>query len=374
MARFLVVLMLAGGTRMIGAQTPADTAAVILDVARNLERQGRAEAARELFRYLHSRYGTTPAARTADSLLRALPSVAGIGTGRTGFVTFNTLYGGFLGVAVAGALNAQGSEAYGVGLLVGAPAGFFVSRAFARKHFRSSGQAGMASFATIWGTWQGLGLQQILTSDCVNGCSSSHDAAPWRAMVAGGLAGIGVGWAIAATKEIRPGTASLISHSAFWGTWYGLAVGEMANLSDDGLLSATLIAGNVALLAAIPAAKSWRPTSSRIQLITAGGLAGGLAGFGIDLIAKPDDDRVVSAIPAATSALGLLVGALTTRNQRDLDSPERSEGPAAALVTWREGLRFSPVAPEPARFQVVDPRGGSRWVLGTRLRLFDASF
>ena len=378
-ARLLAVLLLAGSARAALAQTAADTAAVILGVARNLEREGRRDAARDLLRYLRSRYGMTAAAQSADSLLRALPAAAAPGAGRTGFVTFNTVYGGFLGVAIPAAFNVDDAQAAGAGLLLGAPAGFFLSRAFARKHFRSSGQAGIASFATAWGTWLGLGVQQALDIGEEKHCSqfgcfeSSSETAPWAAMSLGGLAGIAVGWALASAKEIQPGTSSLISHSAFWGTWFGFSLGEVADLHDDGLFASALVLGNAALLAAIPAAKAWQPSSSRVRLITAAGLAGGLAGLGITLIAEPDNDQVAFAIPAATSAAGLLVGALATRNQRDLDIPGGAAGAANALVQWREGFRLGIPLPEPAAFQVS--RGGKlRTARGVRFRLFDASF
>ncbi|MEO8448310.1 MAG: hypothetical protein ABI647_00880 [Gemmatimonadota bacterium] len=375
-ARFLAVLLVLTGVGTARAQTAADTADVILGVARNLEREGRPDAARELFRYLHTRYRTTPAARAADSL----PTVAAIGSGRTGFVTFNTLYGGFLGVAIPAAFNSNDGATFGIGLLLGAPAGFFASRSFARAHLRTAGQAGIASFGTAWGTWMGFGLQQILNIGDKKICdqqfcyTQTSDGAPWAAMVIGGLGGLGLGWALASAKETIPGTATLISNSAFWGTWFGLALGRIADLEGDALFTSTLAVGNAALLAAIPAARAWRPTPSRVRLITAAGLAGGLAGLGIDLIANTDDDRVAIGIPAATSALGLLIAALATTNRRDLEGPDGGEVEANAVFQWRNGPRVKLAIPEPTAFQIVDRDGKLRTAPGARLRIFDARF
>ncbi len=380
-APLLAVLLLFGWTALAAAQTPADTAAVLLDAARNLQREGRADAAGDLLRYLRRHYPATAAARSADSLLGAMPQPAApVGAGRTGFVTFNTLYGGFLGLAIPAAFNESDATAAGVGLLVGAPAGFFASRAFARKHFRTAGQAGLASFATVWGTWLGLGLQQALDigeqQSCTQfGCySTDSDTAPWAAMSIGGIAGLVVGWALASAREIRPGTSTLISHSAFWGTWFGASLGRVADLHDNGLFVSALVVGNAGLLAAIPAARAWRPSSSRVRLITAAGLAGGLAGLGIDLIAQPDDERVGLAIAAAGSAAGLLTGALATRKQRDLDTQEAAGGGANALAQWNNGLRFALPLPEPATFQIEGRDGRLHTVRAARLRLFDARF
>lgn len=309
-----------------------------------------------------------------------MPVSGPIGNGRTGFVTFNTVYGAFLGSAIPAAFDARGSGVYGAGILIGAPLGFFVSRAFARAHFRSAGQAGIASFATAWGTWQGLGLQRAFNigdhETCGSfGCFSDESGtAPWAMMALGGLTGIGVGWALAANKDIRPGTATMISNSAFWGTWYGLALGKAAGMNDDGVWASMLVVGNAALLASIPAAKAWQPTSSRVRLITAAGLAGGLAGFGIDLIAKPEDDKVTFAIPLVTSAAGLLIGALATKHQSDLDSGGEGLGQANAVFQWQNGLRLTLATPEPATFQIVNRGGRSRMVPGARLHIFHAWF
>jgi uncharacterized protein YqgC (DUF456 family) len=379
-AILLAMLLLVGPVPVICAQTPSDTAAVILSVARALQRDGKIEASRELLRFLRSHFAASAAARSADSLLEQTPGTPPTGAGRNGFVTFNTLYGGFLGLATAAALGAEGSGEAGAGLLLGAPLGFFLSRAIARRNFHTAGQAGIASFATVWGTWLGLGIQQVFDIGESEFCSldfcstSTSDTAPWGAMVLGGLTGIGVGWSIGSKHEIRPGTSTLIAHSAFWGSWFGLSLGRVAGLEDDGLFTSVLGAGNAALLAAIPASKAWRPSSSRVRLITAAGLAGGLAGVGISLIANPDDDRVALAIPAATSAVGLLIGAAATRHQRDLDSPDGLGPGANALVQWRDGLHFGAVLPEPAVFRVERRDSSLKTVRGVRIRLFDARF
>jgi len=362
----------------LAAQTRADSAAIVLDAARILKREGRDEAARQLLLFIRSRYGTTPAARSADSLLGSLPRVAPVttgSTGRTGFILFHTVYGGFLGLAIPAALGANGSEAYGAGLLIGAPMGYFGSRAFARAKITMPGQAGVAMFATIWGTWQGLGLQTALnigqTETCNAGFCYTNDSdeAPWAAMSIGGIAGITAGLLLA-SKEIPSGTSTLVSHSAFWGSWFGLSLGSVFGAEDEGLIGASLVGGNALLLVAIPAARSWRPASSRVRLITAAGIAGGLTGFGIDLLASVNDDGAVLGIAAATSAIGLIAGAVATRNSRDAD-----DGAAAspAFLTVRDGVHFRAPLPLPALIPSDEP-GGRRFRPGFRFILLDADF
>ena len=357
--------------------TAADTAAVILNTARRLEREGRRETARDLFRFLRLRYLGTPAAAEAETFLNAMPRVATSGTGRTGFVLFNTLYGGFLGVAIPAAFGAAGSEPYGLGLLLGAPLGYFGSRAFSKDRFKSAGQAGLASFATTWGTWQGLAIQQAAgigeQKVCGDfGCySNGSDTAPWAAMVVGGLAGLTTGWALASAKEIPPGTSTLISHAAFWGSWFGVSVGRASGLRDNDLLWSTLITGNATLLAAIPAAAKWRPSSSRVRLITAGGVAGALVGFGVDLLTSVNGPDAVLAIPAAGSALGLIVGAVATANRRDFDtSLDDGSVPSGALVDATNGFKINMPLPQPTVFRVLDRNGEWKRKAGVQLVLF----
>jgi hypothetical protein len=359
------------------AQSPADSANIVLDAARTLAREGHAEAARQLFLLIRARYGTTAAARVADSILatltRTAPTRSG-SIGRTGFILFHTLYGGFLGAAIPAAFGADGSEPYGAGLLIGAPLGYFGSRAFARARITMPGQAGIASFATAWGTWQGLALQQMLDLGDKQTCNEfgcftdESDTAPWAAMVVGGLAGLGTGFALA-SRPIQGGTSTLISHSAFWGSWFGLSLGRAFGAEGDALIATSVIGGDAALLAAIPAAGAWKPSSGRVRLTTAAGIAGGLAGFGVDLLASVDDERVSFAIPAATSALGLIVGALATRNQRDADE---DEAPSGALLTLRDRARLNVPLPFPA--VLPSDERGRRWRPGMRLLVFYAEF
>lgn len=359
------------------AQTRADSAAVLLEAARTLQGEGRGAAARELFRFIERRYPDTPAALEARSRLRALPRQSELGTGRTGFLLFNTLYGAFLGVAVPAAAGADDEAPYGAGLLLGAPLGFFGARAFAARHIRTSGQAAAASFATIWGTWQGLGWQQVLDvgdREVCNGfgCyTESSSTAPWVAMVVGGLAGLGTGWALAASRQVANGTASLVSHSSFWASWFGLALGRAADLDDDNLFAAVLLAGDAGLLASLPASRAWQPSPSRVRLITAAGLAGGLAGFGIDLLADVDDDRTALGVAAGTSALGLLLGAALTHDRDDLDQPS---GDVTALVSLRDGISLALPLPVPGTVRLADRIGRTRLRPAARLLLFSATF
>ena len=299
-------------------QTGADSAQAVLNAAQVLEREGRNDIARDLMRYVVRRWPDSPAAATARAQFPTLPTESFGGFSRTSFIAYHVLYGAFLG--------ADDPEGYGVGLLLGAPLGFFGSRAIAKNPAMTDGQAGIIQFGSFWGTWQGFGWQSVFNVGeqefCDDfGCySSGSDTAPWAMAVAGGLTGLGVGL-LAARSPIPGGTSSLIFHSSLWGTYFGLAtallIGDENDNDDDDVLTAALIGGNVGLLLAIPAAKAWKPTSSRVRVASAAGLAGGLAGLGVVLIGSVDDTQGAIAITTVGVTAGLIAGAALGKDKSD---------------------------------------------------------
>lgn len=360
----------------IAQQTPADSAQVLLDAARVLEREGHARLAREILRHVAERYPGTPAALAAQQQSSALPDAPATGLSRTGFFIYNTLYGGFLGIAIPAAFGADGPEAYGAGLLIGAPLGFFASRAYARNHNLTDGQAGTIDFGSFWGTWQGIGWRAVFDIGDAETCdvdycyTSTSDKAPWAAGVIGGLTGLGVGLLIA-QKPISAGASTMVFNSALWGTWYGIAIGVLAGLEDDNLLSSALIGGNVGLLFAIPTSRAWHPTTARVRIATAAGLAGGLAGAGVTLLASVDDDKGVVAIISAGTTIGLIAGAALGKNRKG--SSEESALWDPALINVKDGVRLGLPMPTPTVIPVNRAKGRAT-VPGLRISLLNAEF
>ena len=110
---------------------PADSAAVLLGVASELESRGESDVAEALYRHMADRFPETSAAATARAQLDAATAERFQAGGETELKVWSALYGIWMGVAVPMALDADGSESYGLGLLVGGPAGFFAGRALA---------------------------------------------------------------------------------------------------------------------------------------------------------------------------------------------------------------------------------------------------
>jgi len=372
----LATLLAAAPSRLPAQQTASDSAQVLLDAARLLERQGYSDLARELLRIVAERYRGTAAGLGAVEAQARLGAPQVTGFGRTGFLLYNTLYGGFLGVAIPAAFGADGTEAYGAGLLIGAPLGFFASKAYASSRRLTDGQAGIIDFSSFWGTWQGFGWQAVFDIGDEEICEidfcyeNGSDTAPWAAGVIGGLTGLATG-VLLSRSPVAAGTSSMVFNGGLWGTWYGVVIGVLADLEDDDLLAAALIGGNAGVLAAIPAALAWKPTPSQVRIATAGGLAGGLAGAGLALLVNSDDEKATIGMIAGGTTVGLVTGALLGRNRRATGEESALIDPA--LLTIRDGLRIGIPMPMPTAIPVDRPRGRSM-VPGLRVQLLDARF
>jgi len=356
-------------------QTAADSAHVLLQAARVLQAQGHAGVARDVLDRLLLLFPGTPQADSARAMALRAPEPEATGFGKTGFIIYHTLYGAFLGVAIPAALGADDPEPYGVGLILGAPLGFFASRAYASGRPLTDGQTGIINFGSFWGTWQGFGWQEVLGIGDQEVCEVDYcyeedsDTAPWASAVIGGLTGLGAGL-LAAKGPVSAGTSSLIFNSSLWGTWYGYALGTFFDAEDDDLLMASLIGGNVGLLAAIPAAHAWKPSRTQVRLASAGGLMGGIVAAGVAVLADADEDKAVVGIITGGVTAGLIGGAILGRD-RGQTSASTGAGADFALVNVRDGVRIGVPMPIPTMLR-LDTAKGRATTPGVRLTLFSA--
>jgi len=366
----LCAALVAGAPARAAAQeTRADTAAVLLRVAEQLEAEGRTALAAALLQAILERYGETPAA--AEAARRRAPgrtAAAGevTGSGRGELMVWGTLYGLWLGAAVPAAAGTDEPEAYGLGLLLGGPAGFLAARFYAGEGL-TEGQARAITFGGTWGTWQGFGWREVADV-------GRTPEATFTAMIAGGLTGLGIGAALAHNRPITPGTATMVNFGALWGSWYGLAAAIAADLEgDDQRITSTLIGGNLGLIATALAAPGWNLSRQRARLINVAGVAGLVSGFGVLLLLQPEDDNTAILVPTLTSAVGLLAGAAWTRNydRRSRPAGAGGSGGGEALLE-RRGGRWA--AGEPRPVPVLLEAAAGRRVPGLRLDLVSARF
>ncbi len=340
--------------------TRTDTAAAVLAVAEDFANRGADDIAEALYRHILERYPGTPAAETARTRLEVVTGRQSQAGGEVELKVWSSLYGLWQGVAIPLAMDVDDPEPYGLGLLVGGPAGFLAGRALARSRPVSLGQARAITWGGTWGAIQGWGWARALDfgkgernaySGRLYGEDESTQAAV-ASMIVGGAAGIAGGLALA-RREITPGTATSAMLASLWGTWFGFSTAYLADVEGDGLTAAAMIAGNVGL--ALGAQAGRIPLSrGRARLISVGGLIGAFGGLGLNLLVQPDDDKTAMAIVLTSSIAGLIAGAAGTRDDRgETDSSEDLEAAASilapgALFNWSDGdWAFSTPLPTP---------------------------
>ena len=371
------VLLGFGTASTAAAQSREDSAAVWLDAARQLRESGQPGAANALLELLLRRFTGTAASAEAERQLavaRAQPEPER--PGRVELLVYGTTYGAWLGVALPVIGKADRPEVFGLGMLVGAPAGFLAARGYLKNHPLTEGQARAITFGGTWGSWQGFGWTEVVDAGRDGYCDEftcyEDSTASGEALVAGtvlgGLTGIATG-AVLARKPISSGVATAVSFGGLWGTGYGLALGVLLDLEDDDLLAATLIGGNAGVLAMALVAPRWNPSRSRARLVSLGGVVGLLAGLGLDLIIQPDEKAAV-VIPAAASAAGLLIAA----NSMKGEAPKGGTGgdlPGSSLLDYRSG-RWAMGAP--AVGLMVERAPGQRSRTSLYIPVLQASF
>ena len=379
-----------GGVLPPGAsgQSRADSAAVLLEAARRFESQRQGEVAAALYEMILARYGDT---RAADAVRAARTSgelTALDRRGRTELYVWSTTYGATLGVLIPIALDADDPEAFGAGLLLGAPAGFLTARAYLRDRTITEGQARAITWGGTWGTAQGLGWVKALDlgiSSATGSCIPSNPPVPCydtfeeddtretiTGMIVGGLAGVATG-AFLARKPITEGTATTVSLASLWGAGYGASLGYLAGIEDDGLIATTLLAGNAALVGSAFGQRSWDLSRSRARLISVAGLAGALAGGGIDLLVQPESEKTAVLIPVVTGTAGLIFGIMRTADMDPDQSGDRPDdgGDLGALIHMRNGslgLGTPRVRPH------IAMRAGNSSVSGVYVPVFSTRF
>lgn len=390
LAAVFVLSVSALTTRSLAAQeTPADTAAVVVQIAQSLEEAGERELAEELYRLVVERYPGTPAADIASRRLAASGNLRRQGSGRVQFVVYNTLFSTWLGLAIPLAAGAEDAPAFGAGLLAGGGLGFFASNAYARSRPMTSGQAGAYAFATWWATWQAIGWREVLDIGGGEQCTTepwgtycydtTPDEAPITAAVLGGLAGVAGGiWL--STLPIQAGDMALVDHASSWGTYYGavlyILTHEDGDENDDVLFTELLLGGDILAAAAIPAARAWQPTVGQVRLTSIAGVAGAIAGLGVDLLLEVDDDDTAILFPTIGATAGLIAGALMTRltaKEPRLPS-DATESLDLALLNLNDGVRVALPTPLPVPVPVLTGDGRVRYRPGVRISLLDARF
>ena len=369
-----------------GAGTPADSAAVLLATASEFESRGEGDIAEALFRYIADRFPGTPAAEAALARLDAAMAARSRGGGETELKVWSALYGIWLGVAVPAALDVDGPEPYGLGLLVGGPTGFLAGRALANSRPLSLGQVRAITWGGTWGALQGMGWANALDlgggERLIEGDILIDEEQSTEAVVASAIAGSAVGIAggiLAARREITPGTSTSAMLGSLWGAWFGLASAALTDMDENTTWATMMVTGNAGLAGGALAGSRWPLSRSRARLISVGGLMGGVGGIGLVLITQPDDDDAAITTILVGSVAGLLLGVGLTEDGSDEQDPTDNAQAAGAfpapgaLLNWSRG-EWSLSAPLPAPVREPNRRGDGRDGLVWKVPLLNVRF
>lgn len=368
--------------------TAADTAAVLLGAAQRWDALGDRRMAEALFALIARDYAATPSGAEAARQLETLRSTSRAESGRVELIVWGTVYGAWLGIGIPAMLEAEDAAPYGAGLLLGAPLGFAAAKAYGKGTSMSQGQARVIRWGSIWGSFQGAGWREVLdigvreetSCDPFNPTicytyQTESDVAPITASVLGSLAGTVAGAVIARSSDITTGTSTLVEFGSLWGLWYAGATTVLLEVDgEDAELTWLLLGGNAGLLTGALAGTKLDWSAGRVRLASITGVAGLIAGLGLDLLFEVDDEKAVFAIPMATSAIGLGLGVHWTR---DYDAKRRDLGERAsgALFAVRDGgVGLAVPMPTPTWLPTGYDGQRVRREPGVRLRLLEASF
>lgn len=334
--------------------TRADSAAILLNAAQQLEAGGQRVAANAVLAFIVRNYGDTPSAATARHDLAGRSSEAE-GGGRVELVAWTTLYGAWLGVAVPAALSVNSAELYGLGLLVGGPAGFTAAQSIATSRHVTLGEARAMTFGFRWGSSQALGWLSELTDDV-----STETA--FTTLVLGGVGGMALGGAVAHGRRLTAGQVAFAAQGYYWGTYYAATLCAILDI-DTRTASYVLAGGDIGMIAAGLAAPEGI-TAGRAWLTSALGITGMLGGWGLDLIVQPEGEDLILGIPMVASAVGLVIGSrvaaeMARQRPEAGDAPGAAALPSALLDVGASGLRVGLPAPSP-RLVPVGERGFRR--------------
>lgn len=332
--------------------TRADSAAVLLAAAEDFANRGADDIANALYRHILERFPGTAAAETARTRLEDATGRQSRAGGEVELKVWSTIYGLYNGGAlIPMALGSTRPETVGAGLLLGGPAGFLIGLKLTQMRPYSAGQARAITWGATWGMFQGLQWADLLNLGEDRYGSLSNEAIA-TSMIIGGAVGI-VGGAIAARRDITPGTATSAMLGSVWGTWFGVASSIIMYSDGNGSVATMMLAGNAGLIGGALAGSRVPLSSGRIRLISVGGLIGTFAGVGGVLIGQPDSEKVMVGIPLLTGIAGLALGAAATRN-RDWTDTSEDAGAAASLpapgslLNWSDGnWAFSTPLPIP---------------------------
>ena len=142
--------------------TAADPAAVLLAAAEGRRSRGEIETSEVLYGLIVESFPGTSSAEAAQARLGDVSTRRSQGGGEIELKVWSTLYGLWQGAMIPAALGFEGPEPYGLGVLVGGPAGFLLGHHMGRSRPYTLGQARAITWGGTRGAIQGMGWAHVL--------------------------------------------------------------------------------------------------------------------------------------------------------------------------------------------------------------------
>jgi hypothetical protein len=218
---------------------------------------------------------------------------------------FSGYYGLWAGIAIPVCLDAKQSEWYALGLITGAPGALLLTNRLTRDADIGRGRASVIKLGGHLGTWQGLGWSGLADWDGRSGIAAG---------LVGGMAGITGATLLTRHVHISEGHGALMGSALNWGAWFGFVGATAAGAEGNDLLRAALIGSDVLVVTTGIAARKVQMSRGRARMISLMGLVGTVAGFGVDVLVRVDNEHAAMAIAGLGGVGGLIAGARMTRN------------------------------------------------------------
>lgn len=320
---------------------------------------GRRTECLEQLRHLQQTYATHPLAARATALLRELTAtgsaredgerptsvIAAIpGEGRDGpatslsraeFVVAQTIHGVGLGLELCLMAECDDSRAVGASMIAGGGVGLGLSLLLTGDGI-TPGHAALLNAGTAWGAASGF-----FFSGVINPTTDEARVIP-ASMIAGQLAGLGLGHLIWRGTHASAGDVAIATSGGLWLDFVTLMVVGATfdgDLEPEAAFGALLASTAVGLGAGALIADQYPMSRGRVLIIDGGAAVGALVGVGAGLIIQSDESAPYFVLPAIGAVGGLALTTYLTRNwdRDDNDLPQVAFG----LSPWQGGGMFS---------------------------------
>lgn len=266
---------------------------------------------------------TPPEARDTDRL--GIEQASDFARAELAF--WQTIYGAFLGWQICFYLECNDVRLDTGSVLLGGVTGLSISL-LATPDGLTAGHAGMINSATGWGLWNAIALNSYL---------NNWSGKAWvGTVIAGKVAGVGLGIALWDSLRPQAGDVALVNSSGIWSGVLTLLtrLALELRLDFDETMGTLLITSDLGGLAGGYLASIYPMSWGRVLLINSSGLLGILLGFGIPAVILGNDVEIPlrygSAIVGTLAGLGL--GAYFSRDWL-LKPDQEAPSPAALSMT-----------------------------------------